>query len=115
MFEAVEASFDAVALFIELFVVGAGLFPVPPWRYDRDRSEAFDLGNDLGRVVPLVGDDSFGLAPFQQADGLSVLGSLTCCDAEVYWQPGFVGQQMDLGAQSTSGTPQSRVFRAPFL
>jgi hypothetical protein len=47
---------------------------------------------------------------FEQADRLGVFGSLSRRDAEGYRQASFVGQQMDLGAQSTSGTPQSLVF-----
>ena len=51
----------------------------------------------------------------QQADRLGVFGGLSRGNAEGYRQTGFVGQQMDLGAQSTSGTPQSLVAGAFFL
>jgi hypothetical protein len=51
----------------------------------------------------------------QQLRSRSILASLARRDAELQWQPVFVGQQMDLRAQSTSGTPQSLVFFAPFL
>ncbi len=71
--------------------------------------------HDLGRVIALVCDDGFGLAAFQQQDRLGVLGGLPGRDAEGDRQPGFVHQQVDLGAQTSSGTPQSRVFGAPFL
>ena len=52
---------------------------------------------------------------FQQANRLSIFSSLTGRDAEVNRQAIFIGQQRNLGAESTSGTPQSRVFGAPFL
>ncbi len=115
MLEAVEAAFDAVALLVEFAVVGSGLFPVPSGREDSHGSEAFDLGDDLGRVVALVRDDRFSLLALEQSDGLGVLRGLFGGDAEGDRQSIFIGQQMDLGAQTSSGTPQSRVFGAPFL
>jgi hypothetical protein len=95
--------------------VDAGLFPVPPRRDHGKRTQRLDRGDDLGRVASLVCDHGFGLLAFQQADCLGIFGSLSGRDAEGYRQASFVSQQMDLGAQSTSGTPQSLVFGAPFL
>jgi hypothetical protein len=115
VFEFIEAAFDTVALLVEFAVVAAWLFPVPSGRDDGDRAQALDLGDDLGRVIPLVGDHRFGALPFEQPDSFGVLGGLSGGDAEGDRQPIFIGQQVDFGAQSTSGTPQSRVFGAPFL
>jgi hypothetical protein len=61
-----------------------------------------DLGHDLGRVIALVCDDGLGLATFQQQDRLGILGGLPGRDAEGDRQPGFVRQQVDLGAQTSS-------------
>jgi hypothetical protein len=113
--EAVEAAFDTVALLVEFAVIAARLFPVASGRDDRDRAQALDLGDDLGRVIPLVGDDGFGALSFEQPDRLGILRGLSGGDAEGDWKPIFIRQQVDLGAQSTSGTPQSRVCGAPFL
>ena len=115
MFEAVEAAFDAVAFFVEFAVVAALFLPVPARRDDGHCAKSFDPGYDLGRVVTFVCDDGFGASALEQQDRLGILGSLARRDAEGDRQPGLVGQQVDLGAQSTSGTPQSRVFGAPFL
>jgi hypothetical protein len=115
LFEAVKAAFDEVSLFIQGAVIAAGLFPVPPRWNHRDRAQRFNRGDNLGRIIPFIGDHGFGSLPLQQADCLGVFGSLSGRDAEGYRQAGFVSQQMDLGAQSTSGTPQSLVFGAPFL
>ncbi len=115
MFEAVEAAFDAVALFVEFSVVAAWLFPVASWRDDSDCAQALDLGDNLGGVVTLVGDDRLGALTLQEPDRFGVLGSLSSGDAERNWQAVFVGEQVDFGAQTSSGTPQSRVFGAPFL
>lgn len=77
--------------------------------------ESIEAAFDLGRVIAFIGDNSFGLTAVQQEDGLRIFGSLSCGDAEVYRQPGFISQQMDLATQTSSGTPQSRVFGSPFL
>ena len=88
---------------------------MPSWWDDRDRAQAFHLGDDFGRVIAFVRDHGFSVLAFQQIDGLGIFRSLSGRDAEVHRQPQFVGQQVNFGAQSTSGTPQSRVFGAPFL
>jgi hypothetical protein len=111
----VEASFDAIALAIEGAVVFALDEPVTAGRNHHGGSHAADLGDDGARVVASVGDDSLGMAALEQWQGLRLLGRLTGRDAEGHRQTVFVGQQMDLRAQPTSGTPQSRVFAAPFL
>jgi hypothetical protein len=71
---------------------------VPPWRDHGNRTQRFDGGDDLGRIIPLVCDHSFGSLAFQQADCLGVFGSLSGRDPEGYRQASLVSQQMDLGA-----------------
>jgi len=115
VFETVEAPFDAVALLVELAVVGSLVLSSLARRDDRLGSQAFDLGEDFGAEVSLVGDHHLGLAAFQQIDRLSILGGLAGSEPEGDRQAVPVGQQMDFGRQSTSGTPQSLVFAAPFL
>ena len=73
------------------------------------------LRHDRVGVVAPVGEDGFGLLALQQFRGGSVLASLSCGDAELERQAVLIGQQVDLRAQTSSGTPQSRVFGAPFL
>ena len=60
MLEAVEASFDAMAFFVEFTVVAALLLPMLARRDHGQRAETFDLRYNLGRVVALVSDDGFG-------------------------------------------------------
>jgi hypothetical protein len=95
--------------------VDAGLFPVPPRRDHGKRTQRLDRGDDLGRVASLVCDHGFGLLAFQQADCLGIFGNLSGRDAEGYRQAIFVSQQMDLGAQSTSGNAPEPCLRSPFL
>ena len=115
LFEPIEAAFDEVSLFIQGSVIASGLLPMPPRRDHGDRAQRLNRGDDLGRIVALVCDYSLGSLSFEQADCLSVFSGLSSRNAEGYWQAGFVGQKVDLGAQSTSGTPQSLIFGAPFL
>jgi hypothetical protein len=65
-------------------------------------------------VVTLVGQHGLGTALAQQRDGLRAVVDLSTCNQKVQRLAQFVGQQMDLGRQTSSGTPQSLV-RAPFF
>jgi hypothetical protein len=66
-------------------------------------------------IIAAVGDDGVGLLAGQQLGSGGILSGLSSGNAELKGQAIFIGQKMDLGAQTSSGTPQSRVFRAPFL
>jgi hypothetical protein len=68
LLEAIEASFDVVSLLVQGAIVAARLLPVASWRDNGDRTQGLDGGDDLGRVVALVGDDGFGMLALQQAD-----------------------------------------------
>jgi hypothetical protein len=50
----------------------------------------------------------------QQLDGLGTVIHLATSDKKIQGQPQFIGEQMNLARQTSSGTPQSLV-RAPFL
>ena len=65
-------------------------------------------------VVSLVGDHGCGMALAEQLDGRGIVADVSAGQQEVQRQALFVGEQMDFGRQTSSGTPQSLV-RAPFL
>jgi len=50
----------------------------------------------------------------QQFDGLCAIVHLAAGNAKIQRQAGFIRQQVNLGRQTSSGTPQSLV-RTPFL
>ncbi len=77
-------------------------------------SHGFYSGDDGAGVVAAVGHHDLGLATGQQGQCLGKLARLAAGQAEADGLAKAVGQQVNLGAQSTSGTPQSLVF-APFL
>jgi hypothetical protein len=109
-----EASLDAVAFSVEFFVVGSLLPAVGFGGHDRDRSHSLDVIEDGLTVVALVGQDPLGLPFSEQFDGLGAVVDLASGDDKIHRQPQFVGQQVDLRRQTSSGAPQSLV-RAPFL
>ena len=114
VFEFCAAAFDAISLFVEVFVVLALYFPVGLWRDHRQRAHAGDMLDDRIGVIALVGQHMAGFAFSQQPDRLGAVVGLSRCQGEVNRQALLVGQQMDLGRQTSSGAPQSLV-RAPFL
>jgi hypothetical protein len=60
-------------------------------------------------VVSLVGDDGFGMALAEQLDGRGVVADVSSGQQEVQRQAKLVGEQMNFGRQTSSGTPQSLV------
>ena len=109
-----KAAFDTIALFVEVFVVLALHLAVSFGRNHGFGSHSFDVLHDGVRVVALVGQHGCGFVLAQQRDGLGAIIHLACGDQKIQGQAQFVGKQMDLGRQTSSGTPQSLV-RAPFL
>jgi hypothetical protein len=65
----------------------------------------FDRDNDGAGIVASVGQHGFRLPTSQQRQSLGELASLPGGDPEGDRVAETVGQQMDFGAQSTSGTP----------
>src|SRR5208283_5765966 len=69
--------------------------------------------NGIG-IVALVGNHGLGLAAAEQLDGWCVVADMTGRDRELERHAQLVHQQMNLGCQSSSGTPQSLVW-PPFF
>jgi hypothetical protein len=114
VFEFGEASFDAVSLFVKVLIVLPLHLPVRLRRDDRHRAHVGDMLDDRIAVIALVGQDVACLPLSQQRDRLRAVVGLSCRHDEVHRQSVLVGQQVDLGRQTSSGTPQSLVV-APFL
>jgi len=112
--ELIEAAFDTIALFVEIIVVLALQLAVSSGRDHGLGSHGFNVLYDGVRVVSLIGKHGLGLVLAQQRDGLGAVIYLAAGDKKVQGQAQFIGEQMDLGRQTSSGTPQSLV-RAPFL
>ena len=115
MLEFVEASLDAVALLVQFAIVAALVLAVAFWRDHSFCAECFRLRDQNVGIVAAVGEDGFGLLSLEQLRGRGIFPSLSGRDAELQRQAVLIRKQMDFGAQTSSGTPQSRVFGAPFL
>ena len=114
MFESVKASFDAVAELVEGSVVRSLHLSADLGGDDGFGPDGFDGRDDSVGVVAAVGHHDLGLTSRQQWQRFGELSRLPARESEGNGLAQAVGQQVDLGAQSTSGTPQSLVF-APFL
>ena len=114
MLEPIEAALNAVAELVQSPVVWA-LYLAIDLRGDyRFGADAFNGSDDDVGVIASVGHDDLGLATGQQWQRLGELSGLATRQPKADRVSQTVGQQVNLGAQSTSGTPQSLVF-APFL
>ena len=114
MLQFADAAFDPAALLVQLPVVFPLLFAVAArWNHDFSFHGLLYMLDNLVRVVALVGYHHLRLAFAQQLDGYGVVALLSGGEAEFQRQSQFVDEQVNLGRQSSSGTPQSLV-RAPF-
>jgi hypothetical protein len=112
--EFTESTFDAIALFVEIFVLLALYLAVSfGWDYGFG-SHGFNVLNDGVGIVALVGKHGFSLVLAQQLDGLGAVIHLPARDKKVQGQTQFIGEQMNLRRQTSSATPQSLVC-TPFL
>lgn len=114
MFEAVEAAFDAVAELVEGAIVRSLYLAADLGRDDGFGSDGLDGGDDGVGVVATVGHDEFSRPACEQRQRFGKLPGLAAGEPKRDRLAQAVGEQMNLGAQTTSGTPQSLVF-APFL
>ncbi len=114
LFEVSEGSFDAVALAIERAVEGALDLACCAWRNDRLDATFGEMAEDRVGIVALVSQHSLGLALAEQRESLGAIVGLTAGQHEAEGQTKLVGDQMDLGRQTSSTPPQSGL-RSPFF
>src|ERR1700683_222991 len=114
LLEFTEATLNAIALFVEIFVVLALHLAVSFGGDHGFGSHGFNVLYDGVDIVALVGKYGLGLVLAQQRDVLGTVIHLAAGDKKIQGQAEFIGEQMNLARQTSSGTPQSLV-RAPFL
>lgn len=111
LFELGEAALDAIAQPVAHFVVGTRLLAAAR-RDHRFGALGLDQCHQFPAVIALVGQHVLGLEPRQQGGGLGDVVAFPTSEQEPHRSALVIDRQMDLGAQTSSGTPQSRV-RAP--
>ncbi len=109
VFELVEAAFDGVADFVGLEVVWDGLVSSWVTRYDRFRADVRNQRAQGVRIISFVSQDPAGRQSFEQGRCERRVTTLTGREDEAQGSAKSVDGHMDLGCQSSSGTPQSLV------
>jgi len=114
MLQAAKASFDLVAILVGGCVVGDEDLAVS---LGRDHRLGLHAGNQFAQVVAVIGfigEYRGGLLSFQEIGGGGDVMRLARCDLEAQRPSERIGQHVDLGRQSTSGTPQRLILGPPF-
>jgi hypothetical protein len=114
LFELVDRTFDQVAVLVEGWIEVSGPFKAAALRNDRPRPEAFDSIEDGVGVIAFVGNDDTRLEAIEKRHRLGRIMSLPGGKYEADRPPCLIDGEVDLGAQTTSGTPQSRILSPPF-
>jgi hypothetical protein len=114
MLELVEATLDAVAGLVDRRVMRDRDFARAGRWNDRGHTGVRDQLAQLVAVVGFVGDDGATVYPVEQRGGCSDVMGLAACEDEAQRAAKRVGEHMDFGGQSSSGTPQSLILAPPF-
>jgi hypothetical protein len=109
-----EGPFYAVALAMEGAVEVALDLAHGTRRNDGLDAAFAEMAEDRVSIVALVGEHRFGPVVSEQRDGLRAIVGLTASQHEAEGQAKRIGEQMDLGRQTTSTPPQSGL-RSPFF
>jgi len=112
--ELVEASLDSIAGFVERAVVRDDDFARSVGRNDCLHSGFGDPVPEGVAVIGLIGDESGAFDPVDHRRRGDDVMKLPAGDHEPQRAAQSVGQHMDLGGQSASGTPQRLIFGPPF-
>ncbi len=114
VFELVKAAFDAVAGAIEEAVVRDRHLAVGLGRNDGGHAPDGEEGAQSVAVIGFVGDETAALDPGQQDRGTGDVGGLARSQPQAQRTPQAIAEQVNLGGQASSGTPQSLVAGPPF-
>jgi hypothetical protein len=110
----VEAALDAIAQLVDGAIVSKGV--LAGWVGRNDGLSA-EVDDDLAKsptVVGGIGDDVVGVAVPQQGWSLGHIADLAGREDEAQRSAQTIGEHVDFGGQSSSGTPQSLVLVPPF-
>ena len=114
VFELIEGALDPVTLLVERGVIGAGRPAAGPRRNDWRGTLAFDVLNEFLTIIASVGNDVAGAEAGEEGKGLRTVVPLPSGNNKAHGPAPAIHGQMNLGCQSASGTPQSRVRVPPF-
>lgn len=114
MLELVDAALDAIAQFVEPPIEA---IDANPPRMRGDHGFGADCVDGLAEGLAVIGgvcDDGLRFLLVYQARRGDEIVDLPACERKAQRSAERVGEQMNLGRQSSSRTPQSLVARPPF-
>ena len=114
LLELTEESLDAIALLIEVRVVGPPVCAVSPWRDDDLGPCGRDPLRQVVCVIALVCDRDLGRETVDQLMGECDVVALSGGADQAQWQAKGLGGGMDLGAQPAPRPVQALGIRPPF-
>jgi len=114
VFEFMEAAFDAVALFVEIFAVFVRALGIGFRRDDNFHAAALQMTPELLADIAFISDQGFGLEAARQRLRLLDVGRLAAGELRPHRQAVFVRGKMDFGGQSSAGSPHSLIAAPPF-
>ena len=114
VFEFVEATFDAVANPVGFGVMANVVMRLLLAGITALCAQAGDEAAKSVAVIAPVGDHLASGLSVEQGMSLGEIVGLTWREDEAQRSAKRIGQQMDFGCQSSSGTPQRLVARPPF-
>lgn len=106
VFQPIETPLDAVSMFVDGRIVGDGDLASAVGRDDRLGIHGLDRGPQGIAVIGFVAQYGFACMAFEKRRCLRDVTDLTGRYNETQWTAERIGQHVDLGGQSTSGTPQ---------
>jgi hypothetical protein len=114
LLEVSEGAFDAVALAVESAIEAALDFADGSGRDDGGDAALAEMVENWVGVVALVGEHRLRTMIAEQRDGLGAVVGLAARQHEAERQSQRIGEQVDLGRQTSSTPPQS-ALRTPFF
>ena len=114
MFELIEGALNPVPLPVERGVIGPGRPAAGPGWNHRRGPLALNVLNEFLTVIAFVGDDVTSAEAGEQRPGLRTVVPLPSGDNKAHGPPVAIRGEMNLGGQSASGPPHSRLRVPPF-
>ena len=112
--EFAKTPFNEIALGVELFVVAVLMFAGALGWNDRLHSVGSDERSNLVGIIAFVSNHRLGRLSGQQRWGALAVGLLPTGQQQAQWSAQRIAEQMNLGGQSSTGSPQSLLTRPLF-
>lgn len=113
-FEFAKTPFDEITLRVELFVVAILMFAGALGWDNCLHSFGLDERSNFIGIIAFVSDHGLGRVSGQQCRGALAIRFLSSGQQQAQWSPQRIAEHMNLGGQSSTGSPQSLLTRPLF-